>query len=44
MDSDLKTLTEEEVEIQSYLLNEGTLSEDTIQKYLQPLWLEEPYK
>lgn len=45
IESDIKTpLTTEETEIQSYLLNEGSLSEDIMQKYLQSFWSEEPYK
>lgn len=37
-------LTEEESEIQSYLLNEENLSEEMLQKYLEPFWMEEPFK
>lgn len=37
-------LTTEETEIQSYLLNEGNLSEEILQKQLQRFWLEEPFK
>lgn len=45
MDSDLKMpLTTEEAEIRSYLINEGILSEEVMQRYLQPFWCEEPYK
>lgn len=45
MDSDAQMLlTTEETEIQSYLLNEGNLSEEVLQHYLRTFWLEEPYK
>jgi hypothetical protein len=37
-------LSTEEMEIQTYLLNEGTLSEELLQQHLQRFWLEEPFK
>ena len=37
-------LTEEELEIQSYLLNEDHLTEEVILKHLEQFWFEEPYK
>lgn len=45
MDPDLKMpLNAEEEEIRSYLLNDGSLSEEMIERYMQPFWSEEPYK
>ncbi len=44
-ESDLKMpLTDEEGEIRSHLLNGDLLSEETILKYLEPFWFDEPYK
>ena len=39
-----ETLTEEEVEIRTYLLRGESLSEDTIDKYTAQFWNTDPYK
>ena len=45
MDPDVKVpLTVEEAEIRSYLLGESDLSEELMQQFLKPFWLEEPFK
>ena len=45
LDPDIRIpLSDEEAEIQSFLLNGENLSDETLQKYMEPFWSSEPYK